>query len=64
MKRFILSLVLIAVSVPALAQLPEVVLGPGLNSGRTPYYQSWNRTLSADTAYVLTGSTMSIPPTP
>ena len=24
---------------------PVVVLGPGLNSGRTPYYQTWNRTL-------------------
>jgi hypothetical protein len=55
MKRFILSLVLVALSVPALAQLPEVVIGPGLNSGRTAYHQTWNRTLSPDTAYVLTG---------
>ena len=37
------------------AQLPEKVIGPGLNAGRTPYHQQSNRTLSADTAYVLTG---------
>ncbi|MBP1654573.1 MAG: hypothetical protein H6Q28_1129, partial [Bacteroidetes bacterium] len=55
MKRFLLTVALIGLSLPALAQLPRVVLGPGLNSGRIPYYQSWNRTLSADTAYVLTG---------
>jgi hypothetical protein len=48
---------------------PEKVIGPGLNSGRTPYYQTWNRTLSADTVYVLTGQyyvdstyTLTIPP--
>ncbi len=34
---------------------PEVVIGPGLDSGRTPYHQDWHRTLSADTLYVLTG---------
>jgi len=34
---------------------PNVVIGPGLNSGRTPYHQDWNRTLSADTLYTLTG---------
>jgi hypothetical protein len=42
----------------ALAQYgpkPEKIIGPGLNSGRTEYYQNWNRVLSADTVYVLTG---------
>jgi hypothetical protein len=34
---------------------PTAVLGPGLNSGRTAYHQAWNRTLSADTVYTLTG---------
>ncbi|HTY01634.1 MAG TPA: T9SS C-terminal target domain-containing protein [Bacteroidota bacterium] len=33
----------------------EAVLGPGRNSGRTTYHQTWNRTLSADTLYFLTG---------
>jgi len=37
------------------AQLPEVVIGPGLGSGRTAYHQKFERTLSSDTAYVLTG---------
>jgi hypothetical protein len=37
------------------AQLPEVVIGPGLGSGRTAYHQRFQRTLSSDTAYVLTG---------
>jgi hypothetical protein len=42
-------------SVTAYAQKPVHVLGPGLNSGRTPYYQNYDRTLSADTVYTLTG---------
>jgi len=46
---------LLATSWSAYASLPEVVLGPGLNSGRTAYHQRWNRVLSADTAYILTG---------
>jgi len=46
----------VAFSTTALfAQLPERMIGPGLNSGRTPYHQQTNRTLSADTAYILTG---------
>ena len=54
LSRSILALV--AFSTTALfAQLPERVIGPGLNSGRTPYHQQTNRTLSADTAYILTG---------
>jgi hypothetical protein len=38
-----------------LAQLPEQILGPGLHTGRTPHHQQVDRTLSADTAYILTG---------
>ena len=57
MKRF--SIVVIALLVmPAavvFAQLPERTIGPGLNSGRTPFHQRSNITLSSDTAYVLTG---------
>jgi hypothetical protein len=34
---------------------PEKIIGPGLNAGRTVYHQNWNRTLSPDTVYVLTG---------
>jgi hypothetical protein len=34
---------------------PEKVIGPGLNTGRTAYHQTWNKTLSPDTVYVLTG---------
>lgn len=31
------------------------ILGPGLGSARTEYYQAWDRTLSPDTLYTLTG---------
>jgi len=34
---------------------PEVVIGPGLGSGRTIYHQNFDRTLSSDTTYLLTG---------
>lgn len=50
----LLLLALVVTAGQALA-LPEVVLGPGLNAGRTAYSQSWNRSLSADTLYTLTG---------
>ncbi len=33
----------------------QAILGPGLDSGRTDYSQTWNRTLSPDTLYTLTG---------
>ena len=56
MRKTILSAMLLGtVTLTALAQLPEVILGPGLNSGRTQFNQTWDRTLSSDTAYVLTG---------
>jgi len=56
-KSFVLLLLaLMAMSVAAQADVkPTFILGPGLDSGRTPYYQTWNRTLSADTLYILTG---------
>jgi hypothetical protein len=34
---------------------PTAVLGPGLGAGRTNYIQNFNRTLSKDTLYYLTG---------
>jgi hypothetical protein len=34
---------------------PVKIIGPGLNSGRTIYHQTFDRTLSADTLYTLTG---------
>ncbi len=55
------KLLLLAVSLfllpgaDALAQRPEVVLGPGLGAGRTAYTQDFNRTLYKDTVYILTG---------
>jgi hypothetical protein len=56
MKKSVLVflVVLMALGTAAYAK-PTVVLGPGLNSGRTPYHQNYNRTLSADTTYILTG---------
>jgi len=33
----------------------EEILGPGLDSGRTEYFQNWDRTLDPDTLYTLTG---------
>ncbi len=56
MHRFsTLILFLVLTPVALLGQLPERVLGPGMNAGRTPYHLRSNITLSADTAYVLTG---------
>ena len=57
MKRFstLLLAVLIVPAAALFAQLPERILGPGLNAGRTAFHQRSNITLSADTAYVLTG---------
>ena len=54
LSRSILALVAFSTTA-VFAQLPERVIGPGLNSGRTPYHQQTDRTLSADTAYILTG---------
>ncbi len=53
--RLLWTLIHFLMAWTAFAVSPETVLGPGLNAGRTSYHQQWNRTLSADTAYVLTG---------
>ncbi|MBN1164235.1 MAG: T9SS type A sorting domain-containing protein [Candidatus Krumholzibacteriota bacterium] len=56
MKKCIFMLLLIVfLGVPAHAQKPEVVIGPGLNTGRTEYHQDWDRALSADSCYIITG---------
>jgi len=49
----------VALSIASVAQaVPDscgVVLGPGLGSGRTAYHQNYDRTLSVDSLYYLTG---------
>jgi hypothetical protein len=57
MKRIMVfaMAVVMLLGVTAYAQLPVEILGPGLNSGRTEYHPTWNRTLSPDTLYILTG---------
>lgn len=59
MMRHLLHMFLFAVvlSGAALAQKPNVILGPGegLANFRKPYVQTGTRTLSKDTVYVLTG---------
>lgn len=49
---FLIALMLFATEAAAQRQQ---ILGPGLNSGRTVFFQSGSRTLSADTLYTLTG---------
>jgi len=53
--RIALLLLALMITAGQALALPEVILGPGLDSGRTAYSQNWNRTLSADTLYTLTG---------
>jgi Secretion system C-terminal sorting domain len=59
MKRFILGLAIAAIAASAVAANaapPQVILGPGTGApARTPYCQNFDRVLSADTTYVLTG---------
>lgn len=56
MKRLLAVLLFLsAVFVTESTAQRTQILGPGLNSGRTVYFQSGNRTLSADTLYTLTG---------
>jgi hypothetical protein len=52
----IIATLLLGVS-SAYALKPRVVLGPGTGAGsfRLPYHQTWNRVLSKDTVYILTG---------
>jgi hypothetical protein len=51
------SLFVIALSVAAWAATaqarPVSIIGPGLNTGRTEYHQTGDRTLYADSVYVL-----------
>ncbi|MBD3178541.1 MAG: T9SS type A sorting domain-containing protein [Candidatus Latescibacteria bacterium] len=58
MKKCIVLLIaaVICWSASADAAKPTEVLGPGLNSGRTVYHQDFNRVLSSDTLYYLTGT--------
>ena len=58
MRRFFLPLVLFMLLATALSSAaPTAILGPGTGAGsfRLPYHQTWDRTLSRDTVYVLTG---------
>jgi len=50
----ILALALLLIGTEAQAQRTRI-LGPGLGSGRTVFFQSGSRTLYADTVYTLTG---------
>ena len=54
MKQFTTMIVAVLLAAQASAQ-PQVVLGPGLNSGRAIYNQTFDRVLSRDTSYILTG---------
>src|SRR5262245_29484967 len=58
MKRILIAatIALAAYASSASAVLPEVTIGAGTNvAPLTPYCQGFDRTLSADTVYVLTG---------
>ncbi len=58
MKKCILLLLIASIFIPMSARAyvkPTAILGPGLNSGRTEYFQSFDRVLSSDTVYTLTG---------
>jgi hypothetical protein len=56
-RLFLLLAVLLVVATTITTAAPTAILGPGTGAGsfRLPYHQSWNRTLSKDTIYVLTG---------
>ena len=43
-----------AIATSAYAQLPQVVIGPGIGN-QVGYHQTWNRTLFCDSLYILTG---------
>ncbi len=51
--HFVFAAMMLATTVQA--QRPTQILGPGLNAGRTIFVQNYNRTLSRDTVYSLTG---------
>lgn len=56
-KSTILVLMLFLLCINAFAQRPQVILGTGKGEAnfRQPYHQNFNRTLSSDTVYILTG---------
>ncbi len=56
MNRFavLLTLVTTLLGIEVTAQVTQI-LGPGLNSGRTVFFQTGSRTLYSDTVYTLTG---------
>ncbi len=55
MRKMILFTAASLMLTALVAAQPETVIGPGLGSGRTVYYQTFDRTLSSDTTYLLTG---------
>lgn len=57
MKKCIFAVVAIIMllGAQAHAQKPVQILGPGLNSGRTEFHQTYDRVLDPDTVYTLTG---------
>jgi len=52
--KFILAVIIASFGFSELAQA-QVVLGPGVGTGRTVFHQNYNRTLYRDTVYTLTG---------
>lgn len=55
-SSLLIMLALVAAASTAAAwPKPEAVLGPGIDAGRVIYRQQWNRVLSPDTLYTLTG---------
>ena len=56
MRTFLAMAAVITLLVGSTASAqPTVILGPGLNSGRTVFHQAGSRTLSSDSVYILTG---------
>lgn len=58
LKNLILNLILLMIlNELSFAGKPQVILGPGTGVAnfRVPYHQNFNRVLSADTTYILTG---------
>jgi hypothetical protein len=53
----ILILMVILLGFTAYASKPQVILGPGVGGAnfRVPYHQNFDRTLSSDTVYILSG---------
>lgn len=54
-RSTLLTVLLFCASVVSSGQQPMAILGPGLGAGRTSFLQNYNRVLSKDTVYTLTG---------